>query len=81
MRAPFLEARANVVLFRQGVGARRHGTRVEAGAITDRCFREGWLSLMFVELENTSALPKWLPLTHIRFNFRRLRHRSVGRSN
>ena len=68
MRAPFLEARANVVLFRKAWGE-TPWTRVEAGAITDRCFREGWLSLMFVELENTSALPKWLPLTHIRFNF------------
>ncbi len=58
----------NVVLFRKAWGE-TPWTRVEAGAITDRCFREGWLSLMFVELEKTSALPKWLPLTHIRFNF------------
>ena len=67
MRAPFLEARVNVVLFRKTWGE-TPWTRVESGAITDRCFRDGWSSLMFVELEK-SPLPKWLPGTHIRFNF------------
>ena len=28
----------------------------------------GWLSLVFVQLEKTSVLPKWLPGTHIRFS-------------
>jgi len=68
MRAPFLKARVNVVLFRKTWGE-TPWTRVEDGAISERCFKGGWSSLMFVELEKTSGLPKWLPLTHIRFNF------------
>ncbi len=67
MRAPFLEARVNVVLFRRTWGE-TPWTRVEDGAISERCFKGGWSSLMFVELEK-SPLPKWLPATHIRFNF------------
>jgi hypothetical protein len=68
MRAPFLEARVNVVLFRKTWGE-APWTRVEDGAISERCFKGGWGSLMFVVMEKTSQLPKWLPGTHIRFNF------------
>jgi len=68
MRAPFLEARVNVVLFRKMWGE-TPWTRVEDGAISERCFKGGWSSLMFVELEKATPLPKWLPGTHIRFNF------------
>jgi hypothetical protein len=68
MRAPFLDARVNVVLFRNGWGE-THWTRVEDGAISERCFKGGWSSLMFVELDKAHPLPKWLPGTHIRFNF------------
>jgi hypothetical protein len=67
MRAPFLEARVNVVLFRKTWGE-TPWTRVEDAAISERCFKGGWSSLMFVELEKTT-LPKWLPGPHIRFNF------------
>jgi hypothetical protein len=42
--------------------------RVEDGAISERCFKGGWSSLMFIELEK-APLPKWLPSTHIRFAF------------
>jgi TIR domain len=68
MRAPFMDARVNVVLFRKTWGE-TPWTRVEDGAISERCFRGGWSSLMFVELEKSAPLPKWLPGTHIRFNF------------
>ena len=68
MRAPFLEARVNVVLFRKPWGE-TPWTRIEDGAISERCFKGGWSSLMFVELEKADSLPKWLPGTHIRFNF------------
>jgi hypothetical protein len=68
MRAQFLEARVNVVLFRKLWGE-TPWTRIEDGAISERCFKGGWSSLMFVELEKTDSLPKWLPGTHIRFNF------------
>jgi hypothetical protein len=67
MRAPFLMARVNVVLFRKPWGE-TPWTRVEDGAISERCFKGGWSSLMFVELEK-APLPKWLPSTHIRFAF------------
>jgi hypothetical protein len=68
MRAPFLEARVNVVLFREGWG-KTPWTRVEDSAVSERCFKGGWTSLMFVELEKAKT-PDWLPGTHIRFNFK-----------
>jgi hypothetical protein len=68
MRAPFLGARVNAVLFREPWGE-TPWTRVENGAISERCFRDGWSSLLFVQLDKTSPLPKWLPTTHIRFCF------------
>jgi hypothetical protein len=66
MRAPFLESRVNVVLFKQPWG-KTPWTRVEDAAISERCFKGGWSSLMFVQLDKTSRLPKWLPATHVRF--------------
>ena len=27
----------------------------------------GWTTLLFVQLDNTSELPRWLPNTHIRY--------------
>jgi len=66
MRAPFLSARVNVVLFRHPWGD-TPWTRVEDAAISERCFKDGWSSLMFVQLDKVSHLPKWLPATHIRF--------------
>jgi hypothetical protein len=68
MREPFLLARVNVVLFRSPWGD-TPWTRVEDGAISERCFKGGWSSLMFVQLDKASPLPKWLPSTHIRFGF------------
>src|SRR5229473_3562707 len=56
MRAPFLEARVNVVLFRKPWGE-TPWTRVEDSAISERCFKGGWSSLMFVQLDKTSPLP------------------------
>ena len=67
MRAPFLEARVNVVLFREAWG-KTQWTRLEESAVSERCFKGGWGSLMFVEMEK-AKLPDWLPSTHIRFNF------------
>jgi hypothetical protein len=67
MRAPFLEARVNVVMFREAWGS-TPWTRVEDSAVSERCFKGGWGSLMFVEMEK-AKLPQWLPSTRIRFNF------------
>jgi hypothetical protein len=67
MRAPFLDARVVVVLFRTPWGE-TPWTRVEQTAITDRALKQGWDSLLFVMLDSTSPVPKWLPDTRIRFN-------------
>ncbi len=66
MRAPFLGARVNVVLFKQPWGETAW-TRVEDAAIRDRCMNGGWPSLMFVTLDKASKRPKWLPDSHVRF--------------
>jgi hypothetical protein len=65
MRAPFLSARVNVILFRE-----RHGktpwTGVELSAIQDSCLKSGYDSLVFVQLDKNDKKPDWLPDTHIR---------------
>jgi hypothetical protein len=66
MRDPFFQSRVNIVLFREPWG-HTPWTRVEQTAITERCLEKGWDSLMFVQLDSTSVLPKWLPKTHVRF--------------
>jgi hypothetical protein len=66
MRTPFQEARVVVVLFRNPWGE-TPWTRVEQEAITDRFLKQGWKWLLFVQLDNESRLPAWLPDTHVRF--------------
>jgi len=70
MRAPFLleESRIVVVLYRDPWGE-TPWTGVEALAIKDRCLKDRFQSLIFMTLDKTSALPTWLPLTHVRFNY------------
>jgi hypothetical protein len=65
MRQPFLEARVVVVLYREGWGE-TPWTGVEMHAITDRCLREKFRPLVFVQLDKNSSTPDWLPDTHIR---------------
>jgi hypothetical protein len=67
MRAPFLKARVNVVLYREQWGKTKW-TAVEETAVKDRCFDGGWPSLLFVMLDKNSELPKWLPKPYVRFN-------------
>lgn len=67
MRAPFLEALVNVVLFKAPWGE-TPWTRVESTAIQDRCLKDGWEPLFFVQMDQTSKFPKWLPTTHVRFS-------------
>jgi hypothetical protein len=66
MRVPFMDARVVVVFFRRPWGE-TPWTRVEQTAITDRCLKQGWQSLLFVQLDSSSPVPTWLPETHIRF--------------
>jgi len=67
MRAPFLSARANVILFRERYG-NTPWTGVELAAIQDSCLKTGYRSLIFVQLDRKDAKPNWLPDTHIRCN-------------
>jgi hypothetical protein len=67
MRAPFQKARVVVVLYRAPWG-NTNWTRVEQAAITDRFLKEGWDWLLFVQLDHETALPPWLPETHVRFS-------------
>ena len=69
MREPFLGARVVVVLYREPWG-QTDWTRVEETAITDRCLKRGWQSLVFVQLDDASKIPHWLPDTHIRFKLK-----------
>jgi TIR domain len=69
MRKPFLDnSRVVVVLFQEPWG-KTPWTRVEETAIKEACLDHGWDRLFFIVLENASALPVWLPTTHVRFNY------------
>ena len=65
MRAPFLSARINVVLYRERYG-KTPWTGVELAAIQDSCLQTGFRSLLFVQLDKLDRKPDWLPDTHIR---------------
>ncbi len=65
MRAPFLSARVNVVLYRSRYG-NTPWTGVELSAIQDSCLKTGYRSLLFVQLDKKDPKPNWLPDTHIR---------------
>jgi len=69
MRTPFLDdSRVVVVLYREPWG-QTPWTRVEQTAIQDGCLKHGWHRLIFVTLDETNTLPKWLPMTHVRLNY------------
>jgi hypothetical protein len=69
MREPFThESRINLVLYRERWG-HTPWTRVEETAIKDACLDKGWDGLLFFMVEPSSTPPKWLPRTHVRFNF------------
>jgi len=65
MRAPFLSARVNVILFRERYG-KTPWTGVELSAIQDSCLKSRYDSLVFVQLDKNDKKPDWLPDTHIR---------------
>lgn len=65
MRAPFLAARVNVVLYRERYG-KTPWTGVELAAIQDSCLKTAYRSLLFVQLDKKDRKPDWLPDTHIR---------------
>lgn len=69
MREPFRnESRLNVVLYRP-IWGKTPWTGVEETAIKDSCLSTAFKSLFFFSVERTADLPKWLPDTHVRFNY------------
>ena len=67
MRAPFLNSRVTVVLYKDRWG-NTPWTGVEAQAIKDHCLQTQFKGLMFVQLEKSAGYPDWVPATHVRFN-------------
>lgn len=69
MRTPFLnDSRVVVVLYREPWGKTKW-TRIEATAIEERCFNNGWDGLFFITLDKKSVYPTWLPPFLVRFNY------------
>jgi len=69
MRKPFYDdSRVMVVLYREPWG-KTPWTRVEETAIKEACLEHGWQRLLFIVLDRASALPVWLPTSHVRFNY------------
>jgi hypothetical protein len=69
MREPFFDdSRVVVVLYREPWG-KTPWTRVEETAIKDGCLEHGWQRLFFIVLDKITALPRWLPQTHVRFHY------------
>ena len=66
MRKPFFDARVVAVLFRDPWG-KTPWTGFEETVIGERCLAQGWSGLAFVNLDQTSKTPKWVPTTHVRF--------------
>ena len=62
MRAPFLSAQVNVVLYRERYG-KTPWTGAELAAIQDSCLKTGFRSLLFVQVEKKDGTPNWLPDT------------------
>lgn len=69
MRKSFFdESRVAVVLYREPWGE-TPWTRVEETAIKEGCLEHGWERLLFITLDKTSTLPRWLPRTQIRLDY------------
>jgi hypothetical protein len=69
MRQPFLvESRLNVVLYRERWG-NTPWTGVEAVAIQESCLQNSFSNIFMFVVEPTNVVPKWLPTTHVYFNY------------
>jgi hypothetical protein len=69
MRQPFYaESRLNVVLYRERWG-NTIWTGVESTAIEESCAKNRFQNVFILVVEPTDVMPKWLPETHIRFNY------------
>jgi hypothetical protein len=69
MREPFVsQSRINVVLYREKWGE-TPWTGVEAAAIKESCCAKAYRNLFFFVVKPTNRIPRWIPDTHIRFNY------------
>ena len=69
MREPFRsQSRLNLVLYRPKWG-NTPWTGVEEIAVKESCLATSYKSIFFFVIEPNPAIPKWLPETHVRFNF------------
>lgn len=64
------EARVVVILYRAGWGDERW-TRVESDAIRNRAHEEGYDFTLWVMLDKSSALPKWMPKRQLWYGLER----------
>lgn len=64
------KARIVIVLYRDDWGKTKW-TRIEETAIRNRGHEEGYDFTLFVQIDPTAKMPKWLPKTRIYFNFDR----------
>jgi hypothetical protein len=64
------EARVVVVLYRSTWGS-TPWTRIEEIAIRNRAFEEGYDFTVFIPLDESPTMPKWLPKTYIWANIKR----------
>jgi hypothetical protein len=69
MREPFrFESRLSLVLYRPRWG-KTSWTGVEETAVKESCLDTSYKSIFFLVIEPTIDFPKWLPETHVRFNY------------
>lgn len=64
------QSRLVVVLYRDGWG-QTPWTRIEETAIRNRAFEHGYGFVMFIPLDDTPSVPKWLPRTQLWIGLKR----------
>lgn len=64
------EARIVVVIYRSKWG-KTPWTRIEETAIRNRAYSEGYDFVIFIPVEDSSKLPKWLPKVQIWYDYKR----------
>ncbi len=60
-----------VIIFYRADWGKTSWTRIEETAIRNRAHSEGYDFTTFVQLEQNSSMPKWLPKTRIYYDFKR----------
>jgi hypothetical protein len=71
------KARIVIVLFRGDWGTTKW-TRIEENAIKNRGYEEGYDFVTFIQLDNKSSMPNWLPKSRIYLDYSRWGIDSIG---